>query len=114
MFLTLRRKYDTRGPDIHILNDKSEPFLGPNVSKIRFKIIPGHIFISHREVPLKNVCADNGIFCCAKLVSTFVKHMQVPVDPSPFDLSPLVGIGDSSNVLHDILAGFSLSCSTFP
>lgn len=33
---------------------------------------------------------------------------------SPFNFSSLIGIGDSSNVLHYVLAGFCLSCSTFP
>lgn len=61
-----------------------------------------------------NAYVDDGIIFCASFVLTFVKHVQELVETSPFHLSPLVRIGDSSNVLHDVLAGFSLSCSTFP
>lgn len=32
---------------------------------------------------------------------------------SPLDLFPLAGVGDSSDVLHDVFAGFCLPCSTF-
>jgi hypothetical protein len=33
---------------------------------------------------------------------------------SPLHLSPLAWVGDSSNVLHDVLAGFCLPCPTLP
>ena len=32
----------------------------------------------------------------------------------PLHLSPLAWVGDSSNVLHDVLAGFCLPCPTLP
>lgn len=37
-----------------------------------------------------------------------------PARSSPLHLGPLAGIGDGSDVLHDVLAGFCLPCPTLP
>lgn len=75
---------NNHNPRIH----KTPPFLSDNICGL---------------VAKTNLCTD---FC-----SVFMFNC---VNNSPFNFSPLIGIGDSSDVLHYVLAGFCLSCSTFP